>query len=188
MKHPIFILILIIPILTSSQEKKIEKEERIDLSEMPEKAQTYLRDYMPQKIRRLRYYFETDAASESYEAKFKYTGRRFSVEFNKAGLLQDIEVETEKEELPPSVLSNIEGYISSKHERFRIEKIQAQFLSDGMDMKRSLKPGSIPDNYELIVATKNRGELKKFEMLFDENGNFKEEREIIRNSYDYLIF
>lgn len=188
MKLSVFIFLLIIPILTFSQEKKIEKEERIELSAMPEKAQTYLEDFMPQEIRRLRYYFETDGSSESYEAKFKYKRRRFSVEFDKAGILQDIEVETEKEELAETVLTNIEDYISSRHERFRIEKIQAQFLSQGNDMKRSLKPGGVPDNYELIVATKNKGELKKFEILFDKNGEFKKEREIIRNSYDYLLF
>lgn len=188
MRQLLLVIFSMLPIFAFAQDKKIEKEERIDLTGMPEKAQTYLKDFIPGDIRRLRYYFETDGTSESYEAKFKHNRRRYSVEFDKAGILQDIEVETEKEELAETVLTNIEDYISSRHERFRIEKIQAQFLSQGNDMKRSLKTGSLPDYFELIVATKNQGDLKKFEMLFDENGNFKEERKIIRNSYDYLIF
>lgn len=187
------LFILLIPLLGFSQDKKIEREEDIESNEMPEAAQQYLSQNMPEKFRRLKFYFETDGDKESFEAKFKHKGHRYSVEFNKSGKLQDIEVKIDKKEMKEGSLKKIESFLKSNHERFKIEKIQAQYLarlrSPEENMQKSLqRKQSIPDNYELIVATKNDGKLKKYEFLFDNKGNFKEEREIIRNSYDYLIF
>lgn len=193
MKQLLLIVLLALPIFANSQDKKIEKEEDIDRDEMPEKIQQYLKENLPKDIKKLRHYYETDGDEESYETKFKFKGNRFSVEFNKNSRLEDIEVLLKEKALEKPVIKNIESYLENKHERFKIEKIQAQYLSkddnEGETMKRAKKfKNSVPDNYELIVATKNEGKLKKFEMIFDESGNFKEEREIIRNSYDYLIF
>lgn len=188
----ILIILFFIPFLGLSQDKKIEREESIDKEKMPVQAQIYLENNLPENFRRLKYYFETDGDSQSYEAKFKYRGHRYSVEFNKEGILQDIEVMIERKAVYPASLKSINTFLKSRHERFKIEKIQAQFLPGNTPeacMQRSLRVQKTwPDNYELIVATKNQGKLKKYEFLFDRDGNLKEEREIIRNSYDYLIF
>ncbi|MCH4822724.1 hypothetical protein ML462_06010 [Gramella lutea] len=193
MKHWLLIIILMLPIFASSQDKKIEKEEDIDREEMPERAQEFLLLNIPEDIYKLRHYFETDGEKESYEAKFKFNRHRFSVEFDEDGILEDIEVQVKKKDLKNEILKKIEHYLDTKHDRFKIEKIQAQYLSNKEDpeltMKRAKKfDSNFPDHFELIVATKNKGKLKKYEMLFDAKGNFKNEREIIRNSYDYLIF
>ena len=193
MKHLLLIIILMLPIFATSQDKKIEKEEDIDREDMPESAQEYLLQNIPEDINKLRHYYETDGDKESYEAKFKYNRHRFSVEFNETGTLEDIEVQVKKSDLEDVVLEKIENYLEKQHDRFKIEKIQAQYLSENdapeQTMQRAKKfDANSPNHYELIVATKNKGELKKYEMLFDTNGNFKNEREIIRNSYDYLIF
>lgn len=193
MKHLLLILILILPIFASSQDKKIEKEEDIKREQMPEGAQEYLLQNIPEDINKLRHYYETDGDKESFEAKFKYNRHRFSVEFNETGTLEDIEVQVKKNDLEDVVLEKIENYLDTQHDRFKIEKIQAQFQSDNKNPEQTMKRArkfdkNSPDHYELIVATKNKGKLKKYEMLFDANGNFENEREIIRNSYDYLIF
>lgn len=193
MKHLLLIIILMLPIFATSQDKKIEKEEDIDREEMPEKAQQYLVENLLEDINKLRHYHETDGDKESYEAKFRFNRHRFSVEFNEMGALEDIEVQVKKKDLKPEVLKNIENYLGQQHERFKIEKIQAQYLSKEEDSEKTMKraekfDSNSPDHYELIVATKNKGKLKKYEMLFDANGIFENEREIIRNSYDYLIF
>ena len=192
MKHLLLTVLLILPIFASSQDKKIEKEEDVDRDQMPAIAQQYLRINLPRDINKLRFYHETDGEKESYEAKFKFQGNRFSVEFNEMGHLEDIEVQIKKRNLDKQIINNIEYYLESQHDRYKIEKIQAQYLSpekvDDVTMQRAKKVDLKPDNYEIIVATKNQGKLKKFEMLFDPAGNFVNEREIIRNSYDYLIF
>ncbi len=193
MKHSLLTVLMILPIFALSQDKKIEKEEGIDRNQMPGIAQQYLRINLPKDINKLRFYHETDGEKESYEAKFKYQGNRFSVEFNEMGNLEDIEVQIKKRNLDKQIINNIESYLESQHDRYKIEKIQAQYLSpekvDDVTMQRAKKIGDVkPDNYEIIIATKNKGKLEKFEMLFDPAGNFVNEREIIRNSYDYLIF
>ncbi|WP_162431042.1 hypothetical protein [Christiangramia aestuarii] len=182
-----------LPIFATSQDKKIEKEEDIEREEMPEKAQQYLLKNLPEDINKLRHYHETDGDKESYEAKFKFNRHRFSVEFNEKGKLEDIEVQVKKKDLKPEVLKNIENYLGQQHDRFKLEKIQTQYLSKKEDAEKTMNrakkfESNSPDHYELIVATKNKGKLKKYEMLFDADGNFESEREIIRNSYDYLIF
>ncbi|MCP9199540.1 hypothetical protein MKO06_06455 [Gramella sp. GC03-9] len=192
MKQMLLSFLLFLPIFALSQDKKIEREKDIDLLEMPKAAQRYIQDNLPENHRKLRNYYETDGEKESYESKFKFQGNRYSVEFNKNGKLEDIEVTLKKRELQKDLLEKIENYLETQHDRFKIEKIQAQYLA-GNKHTSAVLPGGInenvtPDNYELIVATKNDGKLKKFEMLFDSDGNFVSEREIIRNSYDYLIF
>lgn len=193
MKHILLIIILMLPIFAMSQDKKIEKEEDIDREEMPEKTQKYLVENLPEPINKIRYYHETDGDKESYEVKFRFNRHRFSVEFNERGILEDIEVQVKKKDLKPLVLRNIQNYLGQHHDRFKIEKIQAQYLSKVEDAEKTIKRAekfnsNSPDHYEIIVATKNKGKLKKYEMLFDATGIFENEREILRNSYDSLIF
>ncbi|QYA25127.1 hypothetical protein G3I01_06240 [Gramella sp. MT6] len=192
MKHLLLGIFVLLSTFAHSQEKKIEKEEDIKRNNMPENAQKYLQDNIPEKSRKIRFYYETDGDKESYEAKFKFRKNRYSVEFNERGILEDIEVVIKKENLDRALRKKIDAYLEMENDRYRIEKIQAQYIAGGNNTEELL-PGGIkkeltPDNYELIVATKNAGKLKKFEMLFDAEANFKSEREILRNSYDYLIF
>lgn len=193
MKHLLLLVIYILPIFAFSQDKKMEKEDRIPLEEMPATASSFLKENLPENIRKLRYYYETDGEHTSYEAKFKYARKNFSVEFDIEGRMEDVEVTAEKNELNKAIYKNIETHLEKNHERYRIEKIQAQYLSknanDKNTLNRSLNFHEFqPDNYELIVATKDEGELEKFEMLFDSTGMFVEKRKIIMNSYDYLLF
>ena len=44
------------------------------------------------------------------------------------------------------------------------------------------------ENYELIVAIKQKGKLKKMEILFNARGEVLNRRDILRRSYDFLIF
>ncbi|MBZ9729590.1 hypothetical protein LB467_07795 [Salegentibacter sp. JZCK2] len=195
MKKLFIITFILFTALAQAQDKKIEREEGIDREEMPEDA-FFLIDKIPEKARRLRYYYQTDGEEESFETKFKFKRSIFSVEFGKDGKLQDVEVTLKEKQLPEKTLQNIKTHLEKNHERHKLEKIQAQYLpnsaSESSAEKLLLKSLSFdtqqPDNYEIIVAVKNKGKLKKYEMLFNKKGQFKNEREIIRNSYDYLIF
>ncbi len=184
------LLILFISASVVAQDKKAEKEESIDKKEMPESAQSYLAENIPKKARKIRYYFEIDGDKKSYEAKFKLNSYRYSVEFSVNGELEDIEVEVDDDELDQSIFQNITRYIDAENDRYKIEKIQLQFLPESADIaaiyRTPLKANY--SNLELIVATKNSGKLEKFEMTFDASGNFIKKRKAIRISYDYLIF
>lgn len=186
----IVLLFLLISVSVFSQEEKAEKEESIDKTEMPGKAQQYLAENTPNKARKIRYYFEIDGEKKSYEAKFKLKSYRYSVEFSETGNLEDIEVEVDEDDLNEQVFQKITKYFDAENDRFKIEKIQLQFLPGSEEILVIYK-NPLTANYsnlELIVATKNSGKLEKFEMTFDAEGNFIKKRKAIRISYDYLIF
>jgi hypothetical protein len=195
MKNRVIFIFFLITAVLQAQEKKQEREEGIERDEMPSSA-SFLIEKIPEKAKRVRFYSETDGENESYEVKFNFNKSIFSVEFGEKGKLQDVEVTLNDKEVPSTIIENIEVYLEESQERYKIEKIQAQYLpltpkdSSGLHvLLRSLSfKNNAPSNYELIVAVKNNGNLKKFEMIFDENGHFQNKREIIRNSYDYLIF
>jgi hypothetical protein len=191
MKKAFSILFLMISFAAFPQEKR-ETEKRIDRDEMPEKAMGFYDSQVPKDIRWERFYFEKDGADESYEAKFKFDGHGFSVEFDKTGELQDIEIGLKENEIPEPVLEKIKGQINAENELFNIEKIQGQFLPNGssknvfgraLDFKKTT-----PDRYELVVAVKNNGHKKHYELLFDHEGNFVQKRKIIRESSSSLLF
>ncbi|MDT0678422.1 hypothetical protein [Autumnicola musiva] len=191
MKNLLYI-ILLTGFSAFAQGKKIEQEDRISGEKMPEAAMQLINSEKPDNARRLKFYFETDGETTSYEAKFKFKGHDYSVEFNNNGILEDIEVELKKKNLPEAALQKIKSFIEENNERHKIEKIQAQYLPALSEIKAFAYAKNIqqnvPQNYELIVAVKNDGKLQRFEMLFDNSGNFIEKREVIRNEYDYLLF
>lgn len=173
-----------------SQQPKREKEEDIQRNEMPVSVQQYLDRNIPSEARKVRDYFETDGSKKSYETKFKYKGRKFSVEFSENGELEDIEAEAKSRELAQSIINNIRTYLENENDRYKIEKLEAQYRSDkGAEMTKALNLfKNEPDFFELIVATRNKDKLEKYEITFDKKGNFVKRRKVIRISYDYLIF
>ena len=77
---------------------KNEKEFRISLSEFPQNSQEILSAVQDQ-VKRIRFYKEIDGDQESYESKFKFGKRWFSVEFSKDGVLEDIEVTVKEKQI-----------------------------------------------------------------------------------------
>ncbi|MDT0641219.1 hypothetical protein RM553_00105 [Zunongwangia sp. F363] len=163
MKYLLFIL-LFTGLSMLAQDKKIEREDRISEEKMPGRAVELINAEKPEAARRLKYYFETDANRTSYEAKFKYNGHKYSVEFDNNGKLEDIEVQLKKKEIPQITIQAIKSYIDERNERYKIEKIQAQylpFISENQAFFNSLKPEKVsPENYELIIAVKTGGNYR----------------------------
>ena len=176
-----------------SQEEKREFEKRIDKSEMPNNALILYNSETPENIRKERFYFEKDGSKKSYEAKYKYAKHRYSIEFSENGNLQDIEIKIKEKEVSEKSFREIKNYLEKKHERYKIEKIQAQFVHRKnartvFQKALNFKAQSRPDNYEFIVLVKNNGERQRYELLFDHNGNFLQKRKIVHESYHFLLF
>ena len=83
----------IISQLTFSQEKH-EKEERIERSDFPEAALKVVNS-LPTNCKRTRFYKETDGEKYSFETKFKYRKKNYSLEFSVNGQIEDLEVITQ---------------------------------------------------------------------------------------------
>ena len=95
--------------------------------------------------------------------------------------------------MPERLIKEIEHHFDKNFDRFKIEKIQAQFRNDNEQTQKLIrkviqKPLASPDSYEIIVAVKDDGSFKRFEYLFDTIGQVENKRKVIRNEFDYLIF
>lgn len=186
MKILLHAIIYLFTVSVLAQTVKHEVEDRIDASEMPAQAVKYI-EQIKIKTKRLKYYLEEDEGKKGYEAKFKNNGKKYSVEFDDLGSLQDIEVRISESKTPEKILKTIEHYLNQNYNRFKIEKIQAQYLP--LHANRAFTDKINPDAYELIVATKNDdNKLQKFEMTFNAQGKYIKSRKIIRRSYDFLLF
>ena len=182
-----FLVVLSVCLLGSgllAQAPKQEQEQRVDAREMPAKALLYLQNLAGKK-KRIRYYREQDGARRSFEAKFKLEGSKYSVEFDENGALEDIEIERKAREMG-RVRNTIEAYLEKTYARHKIEKIQAQYKPQ--KEFNSLNPGN-PDAWELIVATKDAAnKFERYEITFDAAGNYLNSRNVVRRSYEFLLF
>ena len=122
----IFFLGMTLPI-TAQNSYKHEKEERIEAKMFPKKALELLQHTLPEKTKKVKYYKEQDSLKISYEIKLKFKGNSFSIEFDKDGTLEDVEVIIKKREISTETYDKIKSYLNNQYDSFRIKKIQRQY-------------------------------------------------------------
>ena len=198
MKYAIYILLFsIIPICNTvayGQDVKREVEDSIDRSDMPANALLTLDEFWPENDN-IRYYFETDGDSESYEAKLEWQGKQYSIEFTENGNIIDVEQLLEITEISESAAEAINNYLDQHFNRYRITRLQRQYLADDDDESNDID--FIDDileedeedyeiRYELEVEGKSGSEIGAFELLFNKDGDMIQQRRIIRRSIDNI--
>lgn len=191
------ILISIIAFLISthlalSQTKK-EKEERINLSEFPSKAQNVL-SKLPKDCKRIKFFKETDGNKQSFEAKFKYNGRRYSLEFSSNGIIEDLEVRVKMNAIEDSTQDQIKEHFKSSYLKYKLIKIQKQFV-----FNQNLDPDTFVAqvlnqestdiiNYEIIAEVKTEDGRELREFTFDNKGSFINFRVVEPSSYEHVLY
>lgn len=174
-------------------QSKNEKEERIDKSIFPKKAQTYF-DGLQEKVSYLKFYKETDGDRSSYEAKFKINRLHYSVEFDTIGRLEDIEIVIKKRHISKSTFSNISDYFDTNFKKVRFIKIQKQYVnctsnSDEHFIKHIIQdPYDKHTHFEIIAEVKtNEGRILK-EFTFTNKGVFEKSRLVSSSSYEHALY
>ncbi|WKN46097.1 hypothetical protein [Tunicatimonas pelagia] len=166
---------------------KQEQEKRIKLQEIPKVAQDYLDSIWLKESRRKRFYRETDGKNLSYETKLVRNRRRFNIEFNDDGKLQDIEELTRFEEIPDSVRLRTDSVLTNGYSRHTIQRIQRQFLPNQTDDYQELTSENT-QNYELEVSLNEGSEVHSYEMLFNSQSVLQQKRLIIRRLLDNFLY
>lgn len=198
MKYAIYILLPSIILLCNTvaygQDEKREVENSIKKSEMPANAVLTLDEFWPDK-NDIRYFFETDGDSESYEAKLEWNGKQYSIEFTKAGNIIDVELLIEISDISESAGEGINNYLEQQFDRVRITRLQRQYLaddddeSDDIDFIDDILEEDEDDyiiRYELEIEGKGDSEIGAFELLFNVDGDIIQQRRIIRRSIDNI--
>ena len=173
---------------------KYEREFHIKENDFPKKAIDYISasNFDTNKIK---YYVEVDSTKKSFEAKFKHRGRRYSLEFDTKGNLEDIEVAVGNEKLGKATKKRIAQYLNSIYKRHRVLKIQLQYTSksvtDVLQLSALAKKTDtlVTHNYELLVAARKKGEgFSDYELLFDQYGYLLSFRKSVPPAYGYILY
>lgn len=188
----IFVLLVFTVGLCSFAQNKYEREFRIRKVQFPEKALHFIQDRLTD-ARQIRFYKETDSAKVSYEAKFKKDRLKYSIEFDKDGNLEDVEIRIKEIDIPEDSFLEISKYLQKRFTKFRIRRIQQQYPLLNNDTEQTLENAFqnllLPSlNYELIVAGKKERSFEQFEVLFDAQGQFIKLRKSLPPNYDHVLY
>lgn len=160
--------------------QKYEREYRIKDEQVPAAALEFVEAL--NFDRKIRWYAEEGASKRSIEAKTRLEKHRYSIEFDTAGYLEDVEVEVDWDQLPAAVLETICSQLTDDFDKFKIIKIQVQYSGD-TDALRGLTTaqfdaGKVEVKYELIVKGVEAAKVNWYEYLFAGDG-MQEQRLII---------
>jgi hypothetical protein len=156
--------------------QKIEVEKRVSEQEFPAAAINRLdQDFQGRKC--TRHYLESDGDTTNFEAKFKWQGERYSVEFFKNGELKDTEKQVDFKKITAVAQEKINGRLRQDFKKFKVKKVQEQTL-----------PGLPGHRFEIEVKGKNSEGAGYFEYLFEENGSLIRSRKIILPSNNITLY
>jgi hypothetical protein len=194
-RHSIGLFILALLLLGAGHtngygQTKYEREFRLREQEVPASAKKYIQQL--ESGARIKWYFEDDALDDAIEAKFKWQGQRYSIEFDTLGELEDIEIQCRFRELPHQVQEAIEKDLEEIYNSHRVRKVQIQYLGEPEDLLALIRDGnqSAPHttNYELIVKGKSPGGIHLYEVTFDHTGTKTKMARIVLRNIDNLEY
>lgn len=189
----IWLLVLVFSfgcLVVQGQQVKTEREERIKSIEVPQQSRDWLFKSFP-GLKKAKWYKEETSGKESYEAKFKRAGKKFSVEFSEAGLIEDVEITRRLAELTPATRQKLEEAFS-QFEKFKIRKLQEQWTAASPDLLQvallSNNNSAIEVRYEVVFKALIEGQHTIWEGLFDGEGRLLEKKRVALRPTDNLDF
>jgi len=190
MQKLICALLVVLCSQISFAQKKFEKEERIERDDIPKLALKFVEELKLKS--KIKWFKETGLSTTTFEAKTRSKGKKYSIEFNNSGNLEDVEISISKKEIKKDVLNKIESDLKKKLEKFKIQKIQLQYSgSKEAVQSKILKNEHNKDliiNYEIIVSAKVNKKFQKFEYLFSDLGAYIQYKTIVLINTDNLEY
>ena len=170
----LFLLIACFPASISAQ--KIEVEKKIPRAEFPAEALKFLEEKFPGK-KNSRFFLESGADTINYEAKSKWRGDCFSVEFLQDGKWKDTEMEVAFKGLTPSLQESVAAVLSESFSKFKVKRVQEQSM-----------PGRLELRYEMEIKGKGPEGWGMWEYLFTSDGQLVEKQRILLPSNNITLY
>ena len=169
-----------------------EREFRIRKSQFPSVAHTIIKDNI-EGAKQLKFYQETDSNKISFKAKLKKDKLWYTIEFDKKGALEKIDLLINSTDIPNDTYSNIESYLNNNFSKYKIKKLKQQYYSNGDTLEESFKKAFqnliLPSNkYEAVIAGKKEQGFLDYDLQFDADGNFKIMRTSLPSNYDHVLY
>lgn len=185
MKSVILLIFLCLSFSSSLwSQSKYEREYRIKPEQVPVNAKDFVARLDFNK--KIRWYIEESLTDTTIEAKTRFKTKRYSVEFNSDGSLQDVEIEIEMDEIDPQIKSIITKYLNDHFSSYKLKKIQLQHTGKDEELLLQLRDGipqkSVILNYELMVKGTNEEGIQLYELLFSSAGIMKKSVVLFNNA------
>lgn len=173
-------VVFLISLSTFAQVKN-EKEERVNAIEVPEISPRWiLQTFACEK--KIKWYKQTENDYQIFEAKFKFNGKRLSIEFETNGVLKNVEIETKPHEILSPARNEILKNFDETFTKFKIKKTQFEYLPLNNALveffKKIKNPLPQPDFYEIEVLGKTQNGVQLYEARFNALGQLVQMREI----------
>ncbi len=182
--------ILLLFSIVSKAQLKYEREYRIKSEMIPQSAKEFVDSIGPDS--KIKWYKEISLTDVSIEAKFKYNKKRFSVEFDTLGIIQDIEFVIEEREIEPIVYNKMERKLDSLYQKWKFQKIQEHYGGSYSDIITSIHKNEsrklVNIYYEIVLKGKKLGNTEQYEITFNEQGEIQNTRQIIQDKADHLEY
>ena len=189
-KNNLFLLLLCLTCGNLSFGQKFEREYRIKVEEVPDKARRFIEAL--NFDRKVKWYGEEGLNSKSIEAKTKYLGRKYSVEFDTSGHIEDIEIRIPTKAIPAKTLKSIKSNLDEEFESFRFIKIQVQYSGEPEALIRinadNWKEALVNKKYEIVLKGKTEAETRWYEYTFSEIGEVEGKSVVILRNTDNLEY
>lgn len=179
--------------LSVNGQAKNEIEVRIDKKEFPKLAQDLILS-LPNNIKRLKLYKETDGNENSYEAKFKLNRKHYSVEFSENGLIEDIEITIKFSAIEPTKKTNIKNYFKNSYSKHEVIKTQEQYVHDKSSNSKVFLDAVLRQNtyvlpnFEIIAEVKQNKKRTIREFTFNATGSLIYFRILDNTSYEHVLY
>ncbi len=186
----LFSLVSLLMALSCVGQQKYEREYRIKPGEIPPRAARFIDDVFRRVP--IRWYGEESLTGKTIEAKLRSGGKRYSIEFDPTGEIQDVEIQTHFRQLPVKAKMRISEELTRKFDKFTVSKSQWQWTASQADLKIALLTDSLPTSvqirYELIIkARKDRSE-NQYEVLSEQNGAVIRIHQLVERNSTNLIY
>lgn len=179
----ILVVFVVIGVNAYSQ-VKFEREYDINSAEVPERAARFIDSLKLDS--KLKWYMEESQDGKSIEAKFKLNEYKYSVEFDTAGSIQDVEFIIDEKELDEAILKRMRQQLDERFKKWSFQKIQQQYVGFEADLLKSILSGekleSVSLSYEIVVKGKNEGVPVLYEISFTGKGELVEQSKIIQKN------
>lgn len=169
---------------------KFEKESRIKSKDVPSKALIFI-DSITIKTK-IKWYREEGFNTKSIEGKFKLNKVKYSIEFDIAGNIEDIELEMKWKDLDSILRDSISAHLNLDCSRYKVEKVQKQFTGSEQELLSVFKLKNTfyyqKTKYELIVKCTQQKNVDLYEYLFDNYGKLISKSKIVFKNSSHLEY
>ena len=171
-------------------QQKYEREYSIKPSAVPAKASKFVNDVF--KGAKVHWYGEEGLKGTTIEAKLKSSGKRYSIEFDQSGKIQDVEILSSFKAIPSKTRNVMKENLDKEFKKFKVDKTQIQWTANESVLKKALSsdktPASISIRYEVVVKAVKNKLSNYYEVLFESDGAIVSIHEIVQRNANNLIY